>query len=119
MKLTTLFRYLVEIADDLIEQSDALQALLVYIVLGVEFFVVGDGGEHDADVVILLRIQLLGSPALQGEGGMLPVCFEMQILGRNANLSKFTVPFTGLLPLFRYVSYTFYINIYKNKAKGQ
>ena len=57
--------YLVKITDDLIQESDALQPLLVDVVLSVELLVVGDGGEHDTDVVILLRVELVRSPALQ------------------------------------------------------
>ena len=51
--------YLVKVTDDLIEQANTLQALLVDIILIVELLVVGDGGEHDAYVVILLRVQII------------------------------------------------------------
>ena len=51
--------YLVKVTDDLIKQANTLQALLVDIILIVELLVVGDGGEHDADVVILLRVQII------------------------------------------------------------
>ena len=50
---------LVEVADDLVEEAEALQALLVDVVLVVELFVVRDGGEHHGHVLVPLGVELL------------------------------------------------------------
>ena len=51
--------HLVEVADDFVEESEALEALLVDVVLVVELLVVGDLGEHDGDVFVALTVQFL------------------------------------------------------------
>ena len=51
--------HLVEVADDLIEKSEALESLLVDVVFVVELLVVGDRGEHHGDVLVPLAVQLL------------------------------------------------------------
>ena len=51
--------HLVEVADDFVEESEALEALLVDVVLVVELLVVGDLGEHDGDVFVALAVQCL------------------------------------------------------------
>ena len=55
---------LVEVADDLIEKTEAFKALLVDVVLVVELLVVRDRREHDGHVLVPLRVQLL-----QHDGG--------------------------------------------------
>ncbi len=54
-----MFSHLVKVADNLIKQPEALQTLLVNVVLVVELLIVGDGGEHHSDVLITLVIELL------------------------------------------------------------
>ena len=55
---------LVKVCDDFVEQSQALDSLVVALQLHVELGEVGDGGEHDADRVALLVVQLL--PGVRG-----------------------------------------------------
>lgn len=50
---------LVEVANDFVEESEALEALFVDVILVVELFVVGDAGEHDGDVFVALTVQFL------------------------------------------------------------
>ena len=56
---------LVKVADNLVEEPDALEALFVDVCLVVELLVVGDGGEHDADVLVPLWVQLLVARSLK------------------------------------------------------
>lgn len=51
--------YVVEVGDDLVEEPQALQALLVNVRLGVELLEVRDGGEHHADAGVGLVVQVL------------------------------------------------------------
>jgi len=51
--------HLVEVGDDLVEQPEALHALVVHLRLGVEVGEAGDGGEHHAHGVVVLGVQLL------------------------------------------------------------
>ena len=53
------FSYFVEVADDLVEEPEALETLLVDVVLVVELLVVGDLGEHDGNVLVAFTVQLL------------------------------------------------------------
>ena len=64
----------VKVGDDLVEQSEALDALVVAVQLGVELVKVGDAGEDDADAVVRLRVQLHVAPELvvQEVGGHVP-----------------------------------------------
>lgn len=55
----------VEVGDDLVEEPQALDAPVVDALLRVEVGEVGEGGEHDADLVVGLAVQLLG----MGKGG--------------------------------------------------
>lgn len=50
--------YLIEITNDLVQQTQALQALLVDVCLIVELLVVGYGGEHDGHTGVTLVVQL-------------------------------------------------------------
>lgn len=50
----------VEVGDDLVEEAQALDAPVVDALLGVEVGEVGQGGEHDADLVVGLAVKLLG-----------------------------------------------------------
>lgn len=52
--------YLVEVGDDLVQETEALHALVVALQLDIELGEVGDGGEHHADGFALLVVQLLG-----------------------------------------------------------
>lgn len=52
--------YLVEISDDLIEETQALHAHVVSIQLDVEVVEVGNGGEEHADLGVRLVVQILG-----------------------------------------------------------
>ena len=61
----SLVLYLVKVTDDFVEESEAFQTLLVDVVLVVELPVVGDGGEHDPDVLVPLVVQLLKIKSLQ------------------------------------------------------
>lgn len=51
--------YLVKVGYDLVEETQALQALLIDIGLGVELFEVGDGGEHHTHRLVRLMIKVL------------------------------------------------------------
>ena len=51
--------HFVEVADDLVEEPEALEALLVDVVLVVELLVVGDRGEHHCAGFVSLTVQFL------------------------------------------------------------
>lgn len=51
--------HLVKVGDDLVEQPQTLDSLVIHLSLGVEVGEAGDGGEHDSDGVVGLRVQLL------------------------------------------------------------
>ena len=51
--------YLVKVAYDFVQQPEALQTLLIDVVLVVELLVVGDLGEHDGNVLVAFTVQLL------------------------------------------------------------
>ena len=55
----------VKVTNNLVKKAEALEALLVYVVLRVELFVVGDVCEHDTDVVIFLRVELVRPATLK------------------------------------------------------
>lgn len=50
---------LVKVADDLVQQPEAFQALLVDVILVVKLLVVGNGGEHDGDVFVPFAVKRL------------------------------------------------------------
>ena len=50
---------LVEVADDFVEEPNALESLLVDVSLLVELLIVGDLGKHDGDVFVALAVQCL------------------------------------------------------------
>lgn len=56
---------LIEIANDLIQETQALQALLIDVRLIVELLVVGYGGKHDGHTGVALVIQLRGALQMQ------------------------------------------------------
>lgn len=49
----------VKIRDDLIEEAQTLDAAIVDALLCVEVGEVGQGGEHDSDLIVRLAVQLL------------------------------------------------------------
>lgn len=55
----------VKVGDDLVEEAQALDAPVVDALLSVEVGEIGQGGEHDADLVVGLAVKLLG---VVGEG---------------------------------------------------
>lgn len=57
--------HLIEIANDLVQQAQALQALLIDVCLIVELLVVGYGGKHDGHAGVALVIQLRGAFQVQ------------------------------------------------------
>lgn len=57
--------HLIEITNDLVQQTQALQALLVDVCLIVELLVVGYGGEHDGHTGVTLVVQLSGAFQMQ------------------------------------------------------
>ena len=61
MNIHLLFKNLVEVGDNLVEQPQALDPLVVGLELDVELREVGNRGEDDAATVTLLVVQLLVS----------------------------------------------------------
>jgi len=61
--------YLIEITNDFIQQTQALQTLLVDICLVVELLVVGNGGEHHGHAGVALVVELRGAFQVQEMGG--------------------------------------------------
>lgn len=82
--------YLIEVGDDLVQQTQTLQPLLVDIALRVEDFEVRHGREHDTNAVIGLMV-----PVLNGGGGGCPYAsrpgggaMQAQGLGPSAQPTK-------------------------------
>ncbi len=48
--------YLVKVANDFIQKSQTLEALLVDVILVIKFFVVGYRGKHDSNVFISFAV---------------------------------------------------------------
>ena len=51
--------YLVKVAYDFVQQPEALQTLLIDVILVVELPVVGDWGKHHCYVLVFLAVKLL------------------------------------------------------------
>ena len=58
--------HLIKVSDDLVEETQALQPLLVDVRLCVELLEVRDGGEHHAHQVIRLVVQVLQGARAEG-----------------------------------------------------
>lgn len=56
--------YLVKVSNNLVEQPQALHALVVPVQLHVELVVVGNGGEDHADALVRLVVQVLPTAPL-------------------------------------------------------
>jgi hypothetical protein len=56
--------YLVKVRDDLVEQSEAFDALVIAVQLRVEFTEIVDGGKDDADPRVALVVQVLRQSVL-------------------------------------------------------
>ena len=60
----TTFPHLIKIGDDLVKQPETLDALIVAIQFHVEFVVVGDGREHNANTRVALMVEVLRQSVL-------------------------------------------------------
>lgn len=58
--------YLVEVGDDLIQQTQALHSLVIHLGLRVKVCEPRDGGEHHANGIVRLGIQLLDRETHRG-----------------------------------------------------
>lgn len=54
-----MFRYLIEVSNDFVQQPETLEAFFVNIRLCVKLFKIRYGGEHHTDQVVGLMIQIL------------------------------------------------------------
>lgn len=67
---------LVEVSDDLVQEPQALQALLVDITLGVKFFEIWHRGEHHTHTVIGLVVEVLSGEKTHTKKNKLLIIFR-------------------------------------------